>query len=508
MKVTLMKTTRQYLRGIELLLLVSFVLSACSGNGKSLPDRKYNPITFYFNPNLFWTSGSAGDPACFVPDFVNYPNDLVKYGLRGSVKSLESNGPFFSEMQFNSQGNLTYQSYFFDSNKRYGEAYQFEYTESGNLASMYNVRTRQGSGASERYEYNASNKLMNRVYNTGAKKTYTYHENGLLKSVLLDSRRDNQDVCDMVCDNDGNIISLETYELSHPIQKFLVQDKRARSTYVYNSDGLCSSSKETLLPSKRSHAIDSICGESTYLYNDKGDLTQWNYSSVSYPKNDTYGFTIDYTYIYDEQGNWTEMKVVGAAVEDLLSSFGVATMEDGRKYVFFNRMIEYYTDEELKVMEKEQEELQEKLLKQEEEREKKPFKGVWDYDGSCSFGDTDPDTMEKITKIRFCFNIDFYEKTVMYDDVLNNGGMYISYGSQNANCTILTFKIEGNKADITYQDPADCIYKAKLVYNKKDKTMTFTDGELVEEALDIKEWEIGKYHILPVEFVLPMVVRK
>lgn len=357
MKVTLMKTARQYLRGIGLLLILNFVLSACSGNGKFLSERKYNPITFYFNPNLFWVSGTPTDPACFVPDFVNYPNDLVKYGLRGSVKSLQSKGPFFSEMRFNSQGNLTYQGYFFDSDKRYGEAYQFEYTESGNLASMYNVRRRQGSGASERYVYDASNKLMNRVYKAGAKKIYAYHENGLLKSVLLDPQRDDQDVCDMVCDNDGNIISLETFQLSHPAEKFLVQKKRARSTYAYNSDGLCSSSKEILLPSKQHHAIDSICGESTYLYNDKGDLIQWNYSSVCYPKNDTYRFTIDYIYVYDEQGNWTEMKVVGNAVKDLLSSFGVATMEDGRKYVTFNRVIEYYTDEELKVIEKEPKEL-------------------------------------------------------------------------------------------------------------------------------------------------------
>lgn len=357
MKVTLMKTARQYLRGIGLLLILNFVLSACSGSGKSLSERKYNPITFYFDPNLFWVSGTPTYPACFVPDFVNYPNDLVKYGLRGSVKSLESNGSFFSEMQFNSQGNLTYQGYFFDSDKRYGEAYQFEYTESGNLASMYNVRTRQGSGASEHYEYNASNKLTNRVYKAGAKKIYTYHENGLLKSVVLDPQRDNQNVCDMVCDNDGNIISLETFQLSHLVQSLLVQEKRACSTYAYNSEGLCSSSKEILLPSKQHHAIDSICGESTYLYNDKGDLIQWNYSSVCYPKNDTYRFTIDYIYVYDEQGNWTEMKVVGNVVKDLLSSFGVATMEDGRKYVTFNRVIEYYTDEELKVIEKEQKEL-------------------------------------------------------------------------------------------------------------------------------------------------------
>lgn len=505
MKTTIMKTTLQYLKSIGQFLLLSFVLSACSGDGKFLKDRKYNPINFYFNPNLFWISGSPENPASFVPDFVNYPNDLVKYGLRGPVKSIESNGLFFSEMQFNSQGNLTYQSYFFDSAKRYGEASQFEYTESGNLNSMYNVRRRQGSGASERYEYNASNQLINRVYRGGEKKTYTYHENGLLKSVLLDSNKDNQDVCDMVCDKDGNIISLETFQLTHSVERLLSHGKFA---YVYNSDGLCSSSKETLFPRKEYYSIDSICGVSTYLYNDKGDLVQWNYSSTYYPKKTTYAFTIDYVYTYDERSNWIEMKIVGNSVEDILSGFRPVKGEDGKKYVSFNRIIEYYTDEELKAMQKEQEELQEKLLKQEEEREKKPFKGVWDYNGSCDFGDTDPDTMDKITQIRFCLNIDFYEKSVPFEDTSTNGGMFISYGSQSANCTILTFKTEGNKADITYQDPADCIYKAQLVYNNTDKTMKFTDGELLETALDIKEWEIDKYHILPVEFVLPMVVWK
>lgn len=53
-----------------------------------------------------------------MSDFVDYPSDLVRLGLRGTVKEVKTTSAAEMVQKFNEDGNLTSQGLWFDSSHR------------------------------------------------------------------------------------------------------------------------------------------------------------------------------------------------------------------------------------------------------------------------------------------------------------------------------------------------------------------------------------------------------
>ena len=74
-----------------------------------------------------------------MSDFVDYPSDLVRLGLRGTVKEVKTTSAAEMVQKFNEDGNLTSQGLWFDSSHRFGDEYKREYDDEGKLTKLYNV---------------------------------------------------------------------------------------------------------------------------------------------------------------------------------------------------------------------------------------------------------------------------------------------------------------------------------------------------------------------------------
>lgn len=113
------------------------VFAACSGGGQMEKERKYTPLSVYFDPLL--SQFHQDEPAAYYIDFINYPNDLVKHGLRGNV----------SDVRYHSKGDIvkTYKHYSFDNEGRlksvsspaHQDPARYEYDDEGRLKDVYRV---------------------------------------------------------------------------------------------------------------------------------------------------------------------------------------------------------------------------------------------------------------------------------------------------------------------------------------------------------------------------------
>lgn len=108
----------------------------------------------------------------------------------------------------------------------------------------------------------------------------------------------------------------------------------------------------------------------------------------------------------------------------------------------------------------------------------KPFKGYWQYE---FHNEMDYDYYE--------LYINFYDKDIEAFGRSNTLGFFrvsttspIVIGEMTTVDEITEANIKGNEAEIKYIcGRTDEIRSAKLVFNPKDKTITFVDGELIEE---------------------------
>ena len=92
-----------------------------------------------------------------MSDFVDYPSDLVRLGLRGTVKEVKTTSAAEMVQQFNEDGNLTSQGLWFDSSHRFGDEYKREYDDEGKLTKLYNVRNKWKAKV---YAYDEWNRLI------------------------------------------------------------------------------------------------------------------------------------------------------------------------------------------------------------------------------------------------------------------------------------------------------------------------------------------------------------
>ena len=132
------------------------------------------------------------------------------------------------------------------------------------------------------------------------------------------------------------------------------------------------------------------------------------------------------------------------------------------------------------------------------EMQDKPFKGVWQIVNEPEF---DAETGRAFGMYEMQLNIDFYEKSVDNGIEKTHGGFYVANDRGDGNCDIVSFKIDGNKAYIEYEDPSTIIFSATLVYSPSDKTMTFIDGDVVDMQ-EASQSMIAQFHYLQQESVL------
>lgn len=316
----------------ERALLVTFVLlllGACADSTKELLKKKkmvYTPVTLFFSPTEDYLMRTE-----FIPDFVNYPDDRVKMGVKGNVRSVEYTTLHKMLLMFREDGSFISRSLIFagSGNDKEGNSYTFQYDDSLRLQRIVDD-TQMVSG--ERY-YDAGKKgldhfdghtpdgkpLVRTIYRLNNKKVdhikrYHYDENGICREMSLSAKSPKQSkqamVCDVKCDEEGIPISIyvqRTRILAHGLtagERFI--------TPVYDNDGRLLATKELAIPhNMESYKIDSICCENQYKYNEQGDVTEWKYTDICYPSSINNEFLFSFKYVYDNQGNWTEKHIIG-----------------------------------------------------------------------------------------------------------------------------------------------------------------------------------------------------
>jgi hypothetical protein len=81
--------------------MLSAVLCGCNETG-TFSEKKYTPVYVYLS-----TTPYVGESS--MSDFVDYPSDLVRLGLRGTVKEVKTTSAAEMVQKFNEDGNLTSQ---------------------------------------------------------------------------------------------------------------------------------------------------------------------------------------------------------------------------------------------------------------------------------------------------------------------------------------------------------------------------------------------------------------
>lgn len=143
------------------LCLISALLAACSGDRLFKKEKKYTPLYVYYNPLNYNQDYDFAES--FYPDYINYPDDRIKYGLRGNVSLvLYGSADTGIEYIFDNEGKLRTASSFLDRARRYIELREFRYTD-GRLAGVYrNPQNDKWATSKQKFEYDAAGRLVRR----------------------------------------------------------------------------------------------------------------------------------------------------------------------------------------------------------------------------------------------------------------------------------------------------------------------------------------------------------
>lgn len=327
------------------ILMILGLVSGCS-------DKKvYSPITAFTYCDDSYLSNHVDDKLSFArcfTDFVQYPDDWTKLGLKGKVKKVFSiEDKLVTELEFDEYGHVIHQGQVLS--QKYGYSLDFEYQD-GMLVQVGNRKT----WTEQIYLYNEDNRLVT-CRTDNYEKKYTYYDNGVLKNVFVVKSRDSDGILKMECDKTGKVLMLRMW-CQHPIVSCLAETD---FTYDYNSDGLCSAKYgKALLRDEGVHIgkkyynlNDSLFSISRYTYNEKQDLVKWEEEYYTGNREISGKFTIDFSYEYDKEGNW--VRRTASSEEEVLKllypkySF---VQENGMLVSKLERNFEYYLDKDLEVM--------------------------------------------------------------------------------------------------------------------------------------------------------------
>lgn len=480
----------------SLLTAIILLLAGCSSkmSKEELAREKHlPPLHLFYNPALLYISEDI------LPDYANYPNDRMKYGLRGGVKTANYTTIYQCYQEFDLKGNLIKMDTWLDAGRRYGDHTRIQYDENGHLKSDYR----------DAYTYDANHRLTVRE-DSKRKREYTYDSAGELLTVRTTPKIDIRayDRFDLVMNmdvtEDGLVI--ENYEVL-PVEGFSetygAPQKPGLNKHIctLRSDGATILYK--VYSDKSNHKVDSIIAKSEFVYNEKGDVKRWTYDETKYPSGEKNAFFFDYTYEYDTHDNWTKMTLTGDRIKKFFWEGDVKTSDDGTLQASYVRELTYYTDEEIQAEELRQKEEMEAREQENELMAKQPFKGVWRFTDE---GERDPSSGMTFGALDVALVLDLYEASIDNGVDKDNGGFQVM-GKKEGNCPIISFKIDGNKADITYGDLSGAVYSAQLVYNPEDKSMTYIDGELKEKDEEVEDWMVNEFHMFRDRMKLDFVKR-
>lgn len=301
------------------------LLAACSGSGLFEKEKKYTPLYVYYNPLAqIFPVMDTDFPESDYPDFINYPNDRVKHGLRNNVSLVRyafynNNGG--AEYLFDTEGKLKQVSSFLDKARKHIELREFRYDDAGRLVGVYrNSHKDKWASNRQKFEYDTAGRLVRREGGMlWAHQIYSYYETGILKDITPQYFNDfySDTKGKMEFNESGNLVRMEAHMTSNPFMSAAAGRYDGLPnicTYTY-TDGLCTEKLERIVSKK-----DTIVCRNLYTYNDKGDLTSWEYSGGLYQTNpkdrNRYVFSniidlkIAFEYEYDNHDNWTTMRVI------------------------------------------------------------------------------------------------------------------------------------------------------------------------------------------------------
>lgn len=281
-------------------------------------EKKYTPLYLYYNPfkPSVGLMGSMYSPEKDYPNYLNYPSDCVKHGLRDRVAlvSYVGRGIVYFELSFDKEGKLIRTVSSMDAAKRFAEFRDFKYDSMGKLEGIY----RQYGSRRQKFEYDASGKLIKREGGLHyAYQTYAYYDDGTLKEITPHMKSDqylNHDFYGkMEFNESGELVHANFLTTSSPFWSIDRTRFRSVCRFSYASNGLCTQKNETLYLNKTYMDVDSILCRSVYTYNEKGDIARWDYSDVLYQgttseNGNNLAFLFEYK--YDLHDNWTTMKVI------------------------------------------------------------------------------------------------------------------------------------------------------------------------------------------------------
>lgn len=325
-----MKSLRHFLFRALTALCVVGAMAGC-GDRDQAADRLYTPLYVYFNPLQLDMNVET-----LMSYFVNYPTDWEKMGLRGypMMLSYEYSYPAWgitgaSNYVFLPEGHLSEQQRTsFNVGSTGFDVMSFEYDDRSKLVRIKTVEDGRYKRryCDEGFVYDAVGRLIRRERDQGGNPgtwnyLYDYHDNGALKSIQPErnnslASESGVTLYKMEFDSLACMVRFVTPKTTNICLKDISEYKRGVSvtTYTY-ADNLCTKAIERV-PVEFHWGVDTLTCTSDFTYNSHGDLAAWTYTGGVYQEEgngwrvDDMTFTVKYEYVYDENGNWTQAKII------------------------------------------------------------------------------------------------------------------------------------------------------------------------------------------------------
>lgn len=352
------------MRKILFIAIIVALLSSCAGGSLFQKEKKYSPVYLYYNPldpDVYTVTAGVSDlmPAVIYPQFVNYPTDWVKFGLRDQVSTIKYVFPHTGivKIAFDNKGRL---GYVYSGAAPYYEAEECHLDNQGRFCKVISERT---NTLIQTLEYDAADRIVKRHFEYGhfESQLYNYYEDGTLKEITPIIRNNYKNkksniTGKMEFNESGELVRMESFFSNNPFINCIgdiLKNTSSISTFKY-ANGLCTEKFEKILWKDSNGKVDTIPCLSQYTYNKNGDIEKLFYSGTyryvsrekrkDYLTNDT--LSIKFSYDYDSHKNWTAMHMTFpdnfVDILPLLRYYSFFRRTLGTPTVSFHREIEYY----------------------------------------------------------------------------------------------------------------------------------------------------------------------